>query len=73
MCFTVSDLRPLSTDTPVTAVPATAPGEGEGNSSQKYRRYKLSDDKTFKSIFFPEKDNLLDLIEHFKNRTYICM
>mmetsp|Transcript_44024 Transcript_44024/g.130360 ORF Transcript_44024/g.130360 Transcript_44024/m.130360 type:complete len:634 (-) Transcript_44024:101-2002(-) len=43
--------------------------EGEGNSSQKYRRYKLSDDKTFKSIFFPEKDNLLDLIEHFKNRT----
>eukprot|EP00933_Yihiella_yeosuensis_P030155 TRINITY_DN2381_c0_g2_i1.p1 TRINITY_DN2381_c0_g2~~TRINITY_DN2381_c0_g2_i1.p1 ORF type:complete len:679 (+),score=144.83 TRINITY_DN2381_c0_g2_i1:49-2037(+) len=34
-----------------------------------FRRYKLADEKTVDSIFFPEKDMLVQLLDHFKNRT----
>merc|ERR1712130_344621 len=30
---------------------------------------KLADEKTFQSLFFPEKDNLVQLVTHFTNRT----
>eukprot|EP00929_Paragymnodinium_shiwhaense_P036800 TRINITY_DN1968_c0_g1_i1.p1 TRINITY_DN1968_c0_g1~~TRINITY_DN1968_c0_g1_i1.p1 ORF type:complete len:708 (-),score=184.45 TRINITY_DN1968_c0_g1_i1:117-2180(-) len=43
-------------------------GEGDAGSATKYRRYRLSDDKTFASLFFPEKDALLKLLDDFKNR-----
>jgi hypothetical protein len=32
------------------------------------QRYKLSDEKTFESLFFPEKPKLLSLLEHFQNK-----
>jgi len=37
--------------------------------SQQYKRYKLSDDKTFRSIFFPEKVKVLRMLDHFQNKT----
>ena len=33
------------------------------------RRYELSSEKTFDSLFFPEKANLLYLLDHFSNKT----
>eukprot|EP00588_Corethron_pennatum_P030582 CAMPEP_0194317894 /NCGR_PEP_ID=MMETSP0171-20130528/14576_1 /TAXON_ID=218684 /ORGANISM="Corethron pennatum, Strain L29A3" /LENGTH=758 /DNA_ID=CAMNT_0039074625 /DNA_START=403 /DNA_END=2679 /DNA_ORIENTATION=+ len=39
------------------------------NGDREYKRYKLSDEKTFDSLFFPEKESLLNLVEHFKNKT----
>eukprot|EP00746_Dinoflagellata_sp_MGD_P006538 gnl/MRDRNA2_/MRDRNA2_112815_c0_seq1.p1 gnl/MRDRNA2_/MRDRNA2_112815_c0~~gnl/MRDRNA2_/MRDRNA2_112815_c0_seq1.p1 ORF type:complete len:628 (-),score=152.38 gnl/MRDRNA2_/MRDRNA2_112815_c0_seq1:483-2366(-) len=45
-------------------------GEGDGDTAaRQYRRYKLSDEKTFGSLFFPEKDLVLQLLHHFSNRT----
>ena len=35
----------------------------------RYKRFKLSDDKDFSSLFFPEKDDMLKLLEHFENKT----
>ena len=39
-------------------------GEGEGSStpSAVYKRYKLSEEKTFASLFHPEKDSILRLV-----------
>lgn len=34
-----------------------------------YKRYELSSDKTFQSLFFPEKQRLLRILEHFSERT----
>lgn len=34
-----------------------------------YKRYELSSDKTFQSLFFPEKTRLLRILDHFANRT----
>jgi hypothetical protein len=48
------------------------PGKRGGPPSSHstiYRRYKLSDNKTFENIFLPQKDQLLQLIDSFKNKT----
>jgi chaperone BCS1 len=48
------------------------PAEGdqaETSSSHVYKRYKLSDDKTFDTLFFKEKENLLRLVSHFTAKT----
>ena len=37
-------------------------------NTRKYKRYQLSDDKTFESMFFPEKDSILKLIDKFTNK-----
>jgi hypothetical protein len=34
-----------------------------------YKRYELSADKTFKSLFFPEKERLLRILHHFERKT----
>lgn len=34
-----------------------------------YNRYELSDEKSFQSLFFQEKDSLLSVIDHFQNKT----
>jgi SpoVK/Ycf46/Vps4 family AAA+-type ATPase len=39
------------------------------SSGASYKRYKLSDEKSFDSIFFKEKGNLLGLIDHFTTKT----
>ncbi|CAM9165519.1 unnamed protein product [Choristocarpus tenellus] len=35
----------------------------------KYKRYKLTDDKDFDTLFFPEKDKLLALLKRFEDRS----
>lgn len=35
----------------------------------KYKRYRLSENKTFRSLFFPEKDSLLSLVDKFLSKT----
>ncbi|CAE8612404.1 unnamed protein product [Polarella glacialis] len=44
-------------------------GDSDGSSPHNYRRYKLADEKTFRSLFFPEKEVLVQLLDHFKNRS----
>lgn len=42
-------------------------GEGR-DDAKKYKRYLLSDRKTFKSMFFPDKENLLHLLGNFTEK-----
>jgi len=46
-------------------------GEGAppSDGNRQYKRYKLSDEKTFGSLYFPEKDNLLGILDHFTNKS----
>ena len=44
-------------------------GDNRDGDGDEYSRYRLSDEKTFDSLFFPEKENLLKLLKHFLNRT----
>lgn len=39
------------------------------SGSTNYKRFKLSDDKTFQSLFFPVKAKLLNIVNHFTNRS----
>jgi mitochondrial chaperone BCS1 len=41
----------------------------EDGGSAKYKRYKLSDEKTLDSLFFPQKESLLKLVDHFQDKT----
>lgn len=43
--------------------------DGDSNDARKFKRYKLSDEKTFNSLFFPQKETILNLLNHFKNKT----
>ncbi|KAK3252781.1 hypothetical protein CYMTET_37942 [Cymbomonas tetramitiformis] len=57
---------------PISAPKASAGGEGENGgegNNMHFKRYKLSDAKSFASFFHPEKKNLLRLIEHFTHKT----
>ena len=38
-------------------------------SSDHWKRYKLSEEKSFRSLFFPQKNQLLKLIEAFNDKT----
>jgi len=42
--------------------------EGDKKSKTIFKRYKLSEEKTFQSFFHPEKEELLRLIDHFTNK-----
>lgn len=42
---------------------------GGSSSGHLFKRYRLSDEKTFDSLFFPEKGGLLQLLQNFLNRT----
>lgn len=42
---------------------------GGDDGGIKYRRYKLSQEKCFDSLFFPQKEALLELFDHFQNKT----
>ena len=39
------------------------------SDATKYKRYKLSDHKTFESLFFPEKAGLLQLLDDFQKKS----
>ena len=43
--------------------------DDEGPSGRLYTRYRLSEEKTFASLFFRQKESLLKLIQHFTKRT----
>ena len=43
-------------------------GGGGDDSSFKYKRYKLSDQKTFASIFFRERETILKLLADFQEK-----
>jgi len=38
-------------------------------TTETYKRYQLSDQKTFKSLFFEQKDTILKIVNHFVNKT----
>eukprot|EP01052_Picozoa_sp_SAG31_P007683 SAG31_NODE_370_length_16651_cov_3.511056_10_plen_182_part_00 len=51
----------------------SADGDGDdedssGGSGPLYKRYKLSEEKTFDSLFFPQKEQLLHLLQHFAEK-----
>ena len=41
----------------------------ENSTNHTFKRYRLSEEKTFASLFFSEKDSLLTLIDNFRNRS----
>eukprot|EP00615_Pteridomonas_danica_P006134 CAMPEP_0114336614 /NCGR_PEP_ID=MMETSP0101-20121206/5830_1 /TAXON_ID=38822 ORGANISM="Pteridomonas danica, Strain PT" /NCGR_SAMPLE_ID=MMETSP0101 /ASSEMBLY_ACC=CAM_ASM_000211 /LENGTH=713 /DNA_ID=CAMNT_0001468607 /DNA_START=133 /DNA_END=2274 /DNA_ORIENTATION=- len=44
-------------------------GEKEDGGNRHYKRYQLSDEKSFNSLFFDEKAKLLAMVDHFTNKT----
>jgi len=44
-------------------------GGGPDEINRLYKRYELSNEKTFSSLFFPEKNTLLYLLDHFSAKT----
>jgi hypothetical protein len=46
-------------------------GNGNGSSANRvcYKRYRLSDEKTFGSLFFRQKESVLKLLNHFQAKT----
>lgn len=44
-------------------------GEGESAPNRVYKRYRLSDEKSFASLFFKEKEMLVKLLLHFEKKT----
>jgi hypothetical protein len=42
--------------------PPAAEGDNAATPSAVYKRYKLSEDKTFASLFHPDKDAILRLV-----------
>lgn len=42
--------------------------ESESTSDFRYKRYVLSDEKTFQSLFFPQKESILRLLSDFENK-----
>ena len=44
-------------------------GDEERSNCARYKKYQLSDEKTFESLFFQEKDSILKLVNHFTKKT----
>jgi hypothetical protein len=50
-------------------VDSSAPKEGDAETAaQPFARYQLSDHKTFRSLFFPQKSQLLKVLDDFKEK-----
>jgi chaperone BCS1 len=43
--------------------------EGAEKKVTQFKRYRLSNEKTFKSIFFPEKEKVLRILRHFDEKS----
>ena len=53
-----------------TSSKATGSDDGENDgASIEYNRYKLSDEKTFSSLFFRQKESLINVINHFQQKS----
>jgi chaperone BCS1 len=46
-----------------------ATSSDDKGKSTEYKRYRLSGEKTFKSIFFPERDRVLRVLGHFADKS----
>ena len=44
-------------------------GGRRGSSSIRYKRYKLSNHKSFDTLFFRQKENVLSIVDHFMQKT----
>lgn len=49
--------------------PGKSSGDDDGAATRVFKRYKLSDEKQFGSLFFDEKEKLLALLRHFMDKT----
>lgn len=49
--------------------PAADSGDSANSSTAMYKRYKLSEEKTFASFFHPDKDAMMRLVDQFLNKT----
>jgi len=47
----------------------TAPSMGDEEQKHTFKKYQLSDEKTFDSLFFQEKETILKLFRHFMDKT----
>ena len=47
---------------------ASTSEDGGASSDRKYKRYQLSDEKTFESMFFKEKQTILKIVDNFTNK-----
>mmetsp|Transcript_27572 Transcript_27572/g.67054 ORF Transcript_27572/g.67054 Transcript_27572/m.67054 type:complete len:882 (+) Transcript_27572:118-2763(+) len=47
----------------------TAPAMGEEEKKHTFKKYQLSDEKTFDSLFFQEKQTIVKLFRHFLDKT----
>ncbi len=47
---------------------SSSENESSNSDAKKYKRYKLSDRKTFDSLFFPEKENILHIFDNFLSK-----
>jgi chaperone BCS1 len=53
----------------INTVIVSAEDDDESTSGNRYTRYCLSDEKTFESLFFREKEPLLNLVDNFRHRS----
>ena len=44
-------------------------GDDDSSASRVFKRYKLSDEKQFSSLFFDDKEKLLAVLKHFTGKT----
>ncbi len=67
----INQLRTLEDDSRYLYELVSAKGGGEDGDSpgKKFKRYQLSDEKTFESLFFKEKETILKVVDHFTNKT----
>jgi len=45
------------------------PKKDDDGNNQNNKRYQLSDEKTFDSLFFQQKDKVVGIVDHFFNKT----
>jgi len=64
----LDELRKLEDDSRYMYELITPKKDNDG-TNQKYKRYQLSDEKTFDSLFFQQKDNVVGIVDHFVNKT----
>jgi len=64
----LDELRKLEDDSRYMYELITPKKDSDG-TNQKYKRYQLSDEKTFDSLFFQQKDNVVGIVDHFVNKT----
>ena len=57
-----------ATATSATSKKSGGGGGGDESAGFKYKRYKLSDQKTFESIFFRERETILKLLADFSSK-----